>query len=108
MCSILSKFLSNLIYQRRSKTYTGVLFITVAERLNGFKLYVTNSSNIPPEGYLCYADPYPSPLPKIIQSIPCHNLGKYVIYYDTTGTTPYGPIIELCYVAINGRLIMNE
>ncbi|CAC5362800.1 unnamed protein product [Mytilus coruscus] len=73
--------------------------------MDGFKLYVTNTSTIPPNGYLCYEDTDPG-LPNITQIIPCNQLGKYVIYYDTKGSLHggdrYGPIIELCYVAING------
>ncbi|CAC5377411.1 unnamed protein product [Mytilus coruscus] len=72
-----------------------------AYRMDGFKLYVTNSSNIPPDGYLCYADPDPG-LPDITQTIPCNQLGKYVIYYDTKGDDKTGPVVELCYVSING------
>ncbi|XP_071121659.1 multiple epidermal growth factor-like domains protein 6 [Mytilus edulis] len=75
-----------------------------ASRMDGFKLYVTNTSTIPPVGYLCYED---GPgLPNTTQSIPCNQLGKYVIYYDDKGsvyTNGYlGPLVELCYVAING------
>ncbi|XP_052071242.1 multiple epidermal growth factor-like domains protein 10 isoform X3 [Mytilus californianus] len=70
-------------------------------RMDGFKLYVTNTSTILPNGYLCYEDPDPG-LPNITQTIPCNQLGQYVIYYDTKGDSNYGPIIELCYVAING------
>ncbi|CAG2229407.1 unnamed protein product [Mytilus edulis] len=71
----------------------------LAERMDGFKLYVTNTSTIPPVGFLCYED---GPgLPDITQTIPCNQLGKYVIYYDDKGDDTYGPIVELCYVAIN-------
>ncbi|XP_052080402.1 uncharacterized protein LOC127718421 [Mytilus californianus] len=78
-----------------------------AVRMNGFKLYVTNTSTFPPDGYLCYEDYYSpgGPYPNIHQTIPCNQLGKYVIYYDDIGSDEgniYGPIIELCYVAING------
>ncbi|OPL21527.1 hypothetical protein AM593_02269, partial [Mytilus galloprovincialis] len=77
--------------------------------MDGFKLYVTNTSTFPPDGYLCYEDPDPG-LPNITQTIPCNQLGRYVIYYDDTGslervgnsTRPDGPVVELCYVAING------
>ncbi|CAG2229402.1 unnamed protein product [Mytilus edulis] len=73
--------------------------------MDGFKLYVTNTSTIPPDGYLCYEDPGPG-LPSITQTIPCNQLGKYVIYYDDKGSfhvnRDIGPIVELCYVAING------
>ncbi|XP_076072681.1 uncharacterized protein LOC143044513 isoform X1 [Mytilus galloprovincialis] len=80
-----------------------------AHRMDGFKLYVTNTSTIPPDGYLCYEDPDPG-LPSITQTIPCNQLGRYVIYYDDTGslervgnfTRPDGPVVELCYVAIYG------
>ncbi|CAC5421884.1 unnamed protein product [Mytilus coruscus] len=79
--------------------------LAFATRMDGFKLYVTNTSAIPPDGYLCYEDPDPG-LPNTTQTIPCNQLGKYVIYYDNKGsyegTHFYGPIIELCYVAING------
>ncbi|XP_063399962.1 multiple epidermal growth factor-like domains protein 10 [Mytilus trossulus] len=75
-----------------------------ALRMDGFKLYVTNISTIPPDGYLCYEDPDPG-LPNITQTIPCNQLGKYVIYYDDKGSDHnmryIGPIVELCYVAIN-------
>ncbi|VDI06037.1 Hypothetical predicted protein, partial [Mytilus galloprovincialis] len=76
--------------------------------MDGFKLYVTNSSTIPPDGYLCYEDPDPG-LPNITQNIPCNQLGQYVIYYDSKGsqeneTFYIGPIIELCYVAINDNI----
>ncbi|CAG2257829.1 unnamed protein product [Mytilus edulis] len=74
--------------------------------MDGFKLYVTNTTTIPPDGHLCYEDPDPG-LPNITQNIPCNQLGKYVIYYDNKGSTESdnstnGPIVELCYVAING------
>ncbi|XP_071129453.1 angiopoietin-1 receptor-like [Mytilus edulis] len=72
-----------------------------AHRMNGFKLYVTNTTTIPPDGFLCYDDPDPG-LPNITQNIPCNQLGKYVIYYDTVGDVDTGPVVELCYVAING------
>ncbi|XP_052080994.1 plexin-B2-like [Mytilus californianus] len=75
--------------------------------MDGFELYLSNTSIIPPEGpegYLCYEDPDPG-LPNITQTIPCNHLGQYVIYYDRkgslTGNESYN-IIELCYVAING------
>lgn len=72
----------------------------------GFELYITNTSTIPPNGYRCYKDPGPG-LPSIIQTIPCNHLGKYVIYYDTTGSihdnVRFAPIVELCYVALNGE-----
>ncbi|XP_076075891.1 uncharacterized protein LOC143046657 [Mytilus galloprovincialis] len=84
------------IYYRQSFAY----------RMDGFKLYVTNTSTIPPDGYLCYEDPDPG-LPNIIQTIPCNKLGKYVIYYDDKGSLQSsirydGPVVELCYVAIYG------
>ncbi|XP_063443557.1 uncharacterized protein LOC134724462 isoform X3 [Mytilus trossulus] len=72
-----------------------------SKRMDGFKLYLTNTSVIPPDGYLCYEDPDPG-LPNITQTISCNKLGRYVIYYDTTGQDGAGPIIELCYVAIIG------
>ncbi|XP_071181860.1 neurogenic locus notch homolog protein 2-like [Mytilus edulis] len=75
-----------------------------AYRMNGFKIFITNTSTIPPDGYLCYEDP-DTGLPDITQTIPCNYLGKYVIYYDNKGSQPVfkdGPIVELCYVAING------
>ncbi|XP_052080668.1 plexin-B1-like isoform X9 [Mytilus californianus] len=76
-----------------------------AHRMSGFKLYVANTSTIPPDGYLCYADPG-TDLPNINQSIPCYQIGQYVIYFDDIGSKEdnrhYGPIVELCYVAING------
>ncbi|XP_071169638.1 cell death abnormality protein 1-like [Mytilus edulis] len=76
-----------------------------ARRMDGFQLYVTNTSNIPPLGYLCYADTDPG-FPDITQTISCNQIGNYVIYYDTKGSdeggSVPGPIIELCYVAING------
>ncbi|CAG2199741.1 unnamed protein product [Mytilus edulis] len=83
----------------------------LAVRMDGFKVYVTNTSRIPPDGYLCYEDPDPG-LPNITQTIPCHKLGKYIIYYDIKGSTElsmegtvvYGPIVELCYVAINDNV----
>lgn len=82
--------------------------------MRGFKLYVSNTTSIPPNGYLCYEDPVnDTVLPNITQSIPCNQLGKYVIYYDDTGSfhlndsnvsVYFKPIIELCYVAITGKL----
>ncbi|XP_052080303.1 uncharacterized protein LOC127718350 isoform X1 [Mytilus californianus] len=77
-----------------------------ASRMNGFRLYVTNTSTISTEGYLCYADPFPAPYPNITQTITCNQLGRYIIYYDNEGskeeTIVKGGIVELCYVAING------
>ncbi|VDI43610.1 Hypothetical predicted protein, partial [Mytilus galloprovincialis] len=78
-----------------------------AKRMDGFQLYVTNTSNIPPHGYRCYTDPHPG-LPEITQTIHCNQLGKYVIYYDEKGSDEGnfvpGPIVELCYVAINDNM----
>ncbi|CAC5360080.1 unnamed protein product [Mytilus coruscus] len=79
-----------------------------AQRMNGFKVYLSNTSTITSDNYLCYKDPYSpiGPYPNIIQTIPCNYLGKYVIYYDNIGSDEssivYEPIVELCYVAING------
>ncbi|XP_071129303.1 uncharacterized protein [Mytilus edulis] len=88
-----SAFITNItIYYREGSGY----------RMNGFQLYVTNSSVIPPVGYLCYADDPGMPWPSITKTIPCNQLGKYVIYYDTVGDDKTGPVVELCYVAING------
>ncbi|CAG2255730.1 unnamed protein product [Mytilus edulis] len=71
--------------------------------MHGFKLYVTNTSRIPPDGYLCYADPdFGSP--DIRQTIPCNQIGKYVIYYDTKGTVHD----EIIYVDNgHGKLFQN-
>ncbi|CAC5360073.1 PLXNA [Mytilus coruscus] len=73
--------------------------------MSGFQLYITNTSTIPPDGYLCYEDPYLG-LPDITQTIPCNQLGKYVIYYDRIGvdggSVIYNPRVSLCYVAIYG------
>ncbi|CAG2210187.1 unnamed protein product [Mytilus edulis] len=70
--------------------------------MNGFKLYVSNTSTIPPFGYdLCYQDP--AGVPAITQTISCNQLGQYVIYYDDVpASRESGSIIELCYVVING------
>ncbi|CAC5381244.1 unnamed protein product [Mytilus coruscus] len=79
----------------------------VAIRMDGFKLYVTNTSTIPPDGYLCYEDPDPG-FPNITQTISCNQLGKFVIYYDEKGSDEGEnvpePIVELCYVAVKGCL----
>ncbi|VDH90184.1 receptor-type tyrosine-protein phosphatase A [Mytilus galloprovincialis] len=74
--------------------------------MDGFKLYITNTSTIPPTSYLCYEDPDPG-LPSTTQTISCNQLGQYVIYYDDKvdkkdKTDKKGSIIELCYVSING------
>ncbi|CAG2246008.1 unnamed protein product [Mytilus edulis] len=75
--------------------------------MDGFALYVTNTSAIPPDGYLCYADPDPG-IPNITQTTPCNQLGKYVIYYDNKGSrdgsSHSGPIVELCYIDINDNM----
>ncbi|CAC5417489.1 MEGF10_11 [Mytilus coruscus] len=82
-----------------------------ASRMDGFKLYVTNTSTIPPDGYLCYEDTDPG-LPNITQTIPCNQLGQYVIYYDNTGSVEgkvvYGPMVELCYIAINDNMAFDS
>ncbi|VDI84209.1 Hypothetical predicted protein [Mytilus galloprovincialis] len=70
--------------------------------MDGFKLYVTNSSTIPPDGYLCYESVPGPPFPSTTLTKQCRQLGKYIIYYDNTGDYQFGPIIELCYVAITG------
>lgn len=85
---------------------------TAAKRMDGFKIYVTNTTLIPPFGYLCYEDPEPDfDLPDITQKIFCNQLGKYVIHYDTKGSdegnSEPGPIVELCYVAIKGLFCIN-
>ncbi|CAC5417488.1 unnamed protein product [Mytilus coruscus] len=95
--SIGAAYITNVtIYYRENYAY----------RMDGFKLYVTNTSTIPPDGYLCYEDPDPG-LPNITQTITCNQLGQYIIYYDNKGSEknsfPYeGPIVELCYVSIKG------
>lgn len=75
--------------------------------MNGFKIFVTNTTASPSDGYLCYEDPKSNTLPNITQTISCHQLGQYVVYYDNVGSEEsdqiYLPIVELCYVAINGR-----
>ncbi|XP_063398426.1 uncharacterized protein LOC134683184 [Mytilus trossulus] len=73
-------------------------------RMDGFKLYISNASTIPPSEYdLCYKDPQGTPYPEITQTIPCYQLGQYVIYYDdVVGYGDRASFIELCYVAING------
>lgn len=75
--------------------------------MDGFKLYITNTSTIPPTSYLCYEDPDPG-VPKILQNISCNRLGQYVIYYDdkvddVDKRENIGSVIELCYVSINGK-----
>lgn len=72
--------------------------------MNGFKLYISNTSTIPPLDYdLCYKDPDIG-LPNTTQTIPCYQLGQYVIYYDdVAGSDSQGSIIEICYVEINGK-----
>lgn len=76
--------------------------IVVANRMKGFKLYISNTSTIA-SGYLCYEDTSKG-LPKIIQNITCNQLGKYVVYYDDVpGPRDRGSIIELCYVSIDGK-----
>ncbi|XP_071176446.1 uncharacterized protein [Mytilus edulis] len=85
-----------------------------ANRMSGFKLYVTNTSTIPPVGYTCYEDVFSlrPPYPNISQTIPCNQIGKYVIYYDVTGSEEgsliYLPIVELCYVAIHDNLAFDS
>ncbi|XP_063398312.1 cell death abnormality protein 1-like [Mytilus trossulus] len=79
---------------------------SIARRMAGFKLCVSNTSTIPPNNDACYEDPGPG-LPNITQTISFNQLGKYVIYYDDKGSTELrgrydGPVIELCYIAING------
>ncbi|VDI07668.1 Hypothetical predicted protein [Mytilus galloprovincialis] len=66
-----------------------------------------NTSTIPPDSDACYEDG--TGLPDITQTIPCNQLGKYVIYYDDKGSKASngrvdGPIVELCYVAINDNV----
>ncbi|CAG2238875.1 PLXNA [Mytilus edulis] len=74
--------------------------------MDGFQLFVTNASTIPPVDHACYNETQGQPYPNISQTIPCNKIGKYVIYYDGTGSDEggqiYEPSIELCYVAING------
>lgn len=75
--------------------------------MKGFKLYITNTSTIPPTGYLCYEDLGPDP-PNIRQNISCNQLGRYVIYYDDVPEQgKSGSVIELCYVSINGKLCVT-
>ncbi|XP_063402882.1 uncharacterized protein LOC134686925 [Mytilus trossulus] len=90
---------------RKSSGSAYVNTYLLADRMDGFKLYVTNTTTTPPNGYLCYEDHDPD-LPDLTQTIPCNQLGKYVIYYDTKGYTSRkeGPIVELCYVAINDNV----
>ncbi|CAG2238872.1 unnamed protein product [Mytilus edulis] len=62
-----------------------LISIAAARRMDGFKVYVTNTPNVPPVGHLCYEDPDPG-LPNITQTIACNHLGQFVIYYDTKGS----------------------
>lgn len=76
--------------------------------MKGFKLYISNTSAIQHDSYLCYEDPVDDTEPNITQNIPCNQLGQYVIYYDNIPSDDdKGSVIELCYVAINGKLIQN-
>ncbi|CAG2194766.1 MEGF10_11 [Mytilus edulis] len=88
------------------------MMFTVARRMDGFKLCVTNTSITPPDRDACYEDPGPG-LPNITQTISFNQLGKYVIYYDDKGSqeSKYrndSPVIELCYVAINDNLASDS
>lgn len=79
--------------------------------MRGFKLYVSNTTEIPPNGYLCNENSVNDTDPNTTQTISCNQLGEYVIYYDDMGSYNnqkyYPPIIELCYVAITGKLNIN-
>ncbi|XP_076111595.1 uncharacterized protein LOC143079627 [Mytilus galloprovincialis] len=77
---------------------------TYPHRMDGFKLYISNASTIPPPDYdLCYKDPQGLPYPEVTQTISCYQLGQYVIYYDDiVASGDHASFIELCYVAING------
>ncbi|CAC5376555.1 Tyrosine-protein phosphatase non-receptor type 5,Tyrosine-protein phosphatase non-receptor type 20,Receptor-type tyrosine-protein phosphatase R,Receptor-type tyrosine-protein phosphatase eta,Tyrosine-protein phosphatase non-receptor type 7,Receptor-type tyrosine-protein phosphatase O,Receptor-type tyrosine-protein phosphatase beta [Mytilus coruscus] len=74
------------------------------KRMDGFQLYVSNTSTIPPPDYnLCYKDDPGLPYPDKIKTISCNQLGQYVIYYDDVpGPDESGSVIELCFVVING------
>ncbi|VDI83389.1 Hypothetical predicted protein [Mytilus galloprovincialis] len=68
--------------------------------MDGFKLYISNTSKIPPSDYLCYKDSAEG-FPKVTETIPCNQIGQYIIYYDDkVGYGDFGNVIELCYVAI--------
>ncbi|CAG2246639.1 unnamed protein product [Mytilus edulis] len=77
--------------------------------MDGFKLYVTNTSTIPPDGYPCYNDMIGPPYPDITQTIPCNQFGKYVIYYDAQGSDEgsqiYQPVVG--YVTLPLMVMMD-
>lgn len=74
--------------------------------MDGFKLYISNTSTTPPSASdLCYQDRPGRPYPDITQTIPCNQLGQYVIYYDDVPAYgERGSVISICYVSINGKL----
>lgn len=75
--------------------------------MDGYQLFVSNSSTIPPNGDLCHKDDQGKPYPDITQTIPCNQHGQYVIYYDEKGSDEgsliHEAVVELCYVSIIGR-----
>ncbi|VDI12460.1 Hypothetical predicted protein, partial [Mytilus galloprovincialis] len=80
--------------------------------MEGFKLCLTNTSTTPPVSNYCYEN-LDSGLPNITQTIPFNHFAKYVIYYDDKGSTEPGgrkdgPVVELCYVAINDNLASDS
>lgn len=86
-----------------------VYIIPVARRMDGFKLYVSNTSTTPPSANdLCYKDAPGYLYTDVLKTISCYQLGQYVIYYDdTVDRIDNGSVIELCYVSINGKLYVT-
>lgn len=82
-------------------------YIADNDRMDGFKLYISNTSKIPPSDYLCYKDSAEG-FPKVTETIPCNQIGQYIIYYDDkVGYGDFGNVIELCYVAIYGKFVIR-
>jgi hypothetical protein len=79
-------------------------------RLAGYYVYISNSSESKTDGHLCYHDIGPKLPTSMLLNITCNHLGQYVIFYnerDEDGNNQQGysneAIIELCHVEVNGK-----
>ncbi|CAC5379809.1 unnamed protein product [Mytilus coruscus] len=75
-----------------------------ANRMNKFRLYLSNTTVGARDAFLCYTDLGISGYPDVTQDINCNNLTKNVYFFNrrSSARNGEGAFVELCYVAIYG------
>lgn len=77
-------------------------FFSISEwdRLSGYTLFISNSSN-PKYDRLCYEDRPPTYHPNVVQNITCGMTGRYVVFFNERAKPE--AYVELCEVEVFGK-----